>query len=162
MTELELIAALEQRIAALEAKTHYMSIVEHHDPRFGMIPGVYFAGCRVGFNSDFWMRRNAGEGATVAIGNDFDQFGLYAENEGPKPPWLSGPSVCIAANAFAVGNQENRAIQAMAFNSTTCDSTFTQQIGDRVLVHRREGIEVRSGGDPFFIGRSTSDARRLW
>jgi hypothetical protein len=163
MTDADELAALKARVAALEQKTRFISIVEHVDPAYGSIFGMYIAGCRLGLNSDYWLRQNAGDGATFAIGNDFDWAGCYIENEGPQRNHTR-PSVALAVNALAVGPQENRAIHAVAFNSTSCNAPVVTQIADRYVVMRYEGFEIRGswqeGG--FLLGRSQQDARRLW
>src|SRR5882672_12840671 len=70
---------IEDRLAALEEKTQDIRRYTHRCTVTGKdIPCIEIIG-RVGIFTNFWMKKDIGQGAALSIGTNNDRFALYAE-----------------------------------------------------------------------------------
>ena len=154
------LAALEARVAALEAKTQDITRGMSDD---GKIPYLQI-NASVGLFTKFWSEKPLGQGAALSIGTNVHRFGLYSEiDAGPD-----GNAVCPDHPSTAIygavvvphrpgENQPNIAIEAHAANSPVGNLPFLgeYQFAPSPLV-KTEGIRLAETDNSGAIQRQLS------
>lgn len=158
---------LEERVAALEAKTQDIARGSFHDDATGVDIPYLALSCRLGIFTTYWSRQPIGQGAALSIGTNSDRFALYAEIDEQTCP--DHPSVAVYASVVPASrfNQPHIALQGMAGNAPDRNGLsqnygLALTLGDRSLFLQREGLRLVGDFAVFFMGKVGSVIKQLW
>ena len=161
MTVEERLTAAEAEIAALKATLQNLECRTWVDTVTGQrINYLYVNGARVGGDSEFWAKKNLGDGATISVGGA-DRIAVMAEVDDihcQTQPTTAGYFAVTQPNPFM---QNNIGVHGIANNGVVSYGLMCTS-ADRTIGFRREGIELIEGRMPYLIGPIGGPYRTLW
>lgn len=153
---------IEERLSALEAKTQDI----HRDVWVDTVTGLSIPyiqlNARLGIFTNFWSRKNVGQGAGLSVGTNIDRFAGYFEIDEQTCP--DHPSVGVFGSVVpsATYPQPFIGVQGASGNSTVANYGILVSMGSKVAAIREEGLELIGSWFTFVIGKIGGVIKQIW